>query len=152
MKIGIINYGAGNLQSVANAFKAVGADAEFITDPSDTENLSHLVLPGQGEFGDCASKLRQAGMFDTIQSWVASDQPFLGICVGYQLLFEGSDESPNTRGLGILKGNCSLFSKEDKKVPHMGWNAALPTDPSHPIWNGLGSNPYFYFGYYQLVV
>jgi len=84
-------------------------------------------------------------MFDTIKTWINEDKPFLGICVGYQLLFEGSDECPEAEGLGILKGKCTTFSNEDKKVPHMGWNAAKPADSSHPMWQGLGDNPYFYF-------
>ena len=145
MKIGIIDYQAGNLQSVANAFKAIGADACIIDSPDEVAGLTHLVLPGQGEFGDCARKLKQAGMFDVIKKWIADDKPFLGICVGYQLLFEGSDESPETKGLGILKGRCKRFAKSKLKVPHMGWNAVTPQDPDHPMWNELGDQPYFYY-------
>ena len=145
MKVAIIDYEAGNLQSVLNAFHAVGADANLITSPSELEGVTHLVLPGQGEFGDCAAKLKKAGMFDVIKSWIADDKPFLGICVGYQLLFEGSDESPEAEGLGIFKGRVKRFTESELKVPHMGWNAVKPTHPEHPMWQEMSSEPYFYY-------
>jgi imidazole glycerol-phosphate synthase subunit HisH len=145
MKIGIIDYQAGNLQSVANAFRAIGANAEIITKPVETEDLTHLVLPGQGEFGDCARKLEQAGMFAVIQDWIKLNKPFLGICVGYQLLFEGSDESPETSGLGIFKGRCKKFDDRGLKVPHIGWNAVVPCDPTQKMWHNLADKPFFYF-------
>lgn len=87
MKIGIIDYGAGNLQSVLNAFHALEADAVLITSPEELTDITHLVLPGQGEFGDCARKLEASGMTGSIKDWITADKPFLGICVGYQLLF-----------------------------------------------------------------
>ena len=146
MKVGIIDYGAGNLQSVLNAFLKIGADAELITSPDSLDSLTHLVLPGQGEFGDCSAKLKTAEMFDAVKQWISDKKPFLGICVGYQLLFEGSDESPDAEGLGIFKGQVVKFNKEaDIKIPHMGWNAVLPTEPDHPIWKGLSDIPYFYY-------
>ncbi len=146
MKVGIIDYGAGNLQSVLNAFLSIGADAELIISPDSLDKLTHLVLPGQGEFGDCSAKLKAAGMFDAVKQWIAEDKPFLGICVGYQLLFEGSDESPAAEGLGVFKGQVVKFNKEPNiKIPHMGWNAVAPTQPDHPIWNGLSDVPYFYY-------
>ena len=83
MNVGIIDYGAGNLQSVLNAFHALGAEANLITSPKDLAELTHLVLPGQGEFGDCSRKLEASGMTSPIKEWIASDKPFLGICVGY---------------------------------------------------------------------
>lgn len=145
MKVGIIDYEAGNLQSVANAFRAIGAEAEIISKPSEVAEITHLVLPGQGEFGDCATKLKKAGMFEVITQWIVEDKPFLGICVGYQLLFEGSDESPEVEGLGILKGRVVKFQESELKVPHMGWNAVKPTQPDHLMWNELGAEPYFYY-------
>ncbi len=144
-KVGIVNYGAGNLKSVENAFKAIGVQAKLITTPSELETLTHLVLPGQGEFGDCASKLKESGFFPAILEWIAADKPFLGICVGYQLLFEGSDESPDTPGLGVFRGQVKRFSQTNLKVPHMGWNAIKASQPSDPIWQGLEPNPYFYY-------
>jgi len=146
MKIGIIDYGAGNLQSVLNAFKEVGADAKLITSPEELPSLSHLVLPGQGEFGDCARKLEASGMTSPIKDWIKENKPFLGICVGYQLLFEGSDESPNSKGLGIFKGKNIKFMQETSlKIPHMGWNGITPTNPESSIWKGMNEEPYFYY-------
>lgn len=144
--IGIIDYGAGNLQSVLNAFHSIGADAMIISSPQELDLISHLVLPGQGEFGDCARKLAAAGMTEPIRQWIAADRPFLGICVGYQLLFEGSVESPSAEGLGIFKGhNVKFQSEPGLKIPHMGWNSVVPTDPTHPIWAGMDAQPYFYY-------
>lgn len=150
MKVGIIDYGAGNLHSVHNAFIAIGAEAIIITSPSELTDITHLVLPGQGEFGDCSRKLKNAGMFHIIQQWITDDKPFLGICVGYQLLFESSDESPEEPGLGIFKGQVIKFKPEPGlKIPHMGWNTIHPTQPDHPIWANLihtkAEAPYFYY-------
>lgn len=146
MKIGIIDYGAGNLQSVLNAFKEVGANASLITSPDELIGLTHLVLPGQGEFGDCARKLEASGMTQPVKDWIQQDKPFLGICVGYQLLFEGSDESPTAKGLGIFKGrNIRFTPTPGLKIPHMGWNGITPTHPEHPIWQGMSTEPYFYY-------
>ncbi len=149
MKVGIIDYGAGNLHSVHNAFIAIGADAAIISSPTELADITHLVLPGQGEFGDCSQKLKNAGMFDIIRQWISNDKPFLGICVGYQLLFQGSDESPDAEGLGIFDGKVIKFKSEPGlKIPHMGWNIVQPTEPDHPMWKDLikhGESPYFYY-------
>ena len=146
MNVGIIDYGAGNLQSVLNAFHALGAEANLITTPAELDGLTHLVLPGQGEFGDCLRKLEASGMTQPIKDWIAADKPFLGICVGYQLLFEGSEESPTSKGLGIFKGQNAKFQAEaGLKIPHMGWNGATPQQPAHPMWNGMSEEPYFYY-------
>ncbi|MFC4993191.1 imidazole glycerol phosphate synthase subunit HisH [Rubritalea tangerina] len=146
MNVGIIDYGAGNLQSVLNAFHALDADAKLITSPSELDGLTHLVLPGQGEFGDCSRKLEASGMTTPVKDWIAADKPFLGICVGYQLLFEGSEESPSAQGLGIFKGQNTKFLAEDGlKIPHMGWNGVTPTQPDHPMWQGMSKEPYFYY-------
>lgn len=145
MKVGIIDYKGGNLQSVCNAFLFLGAEVKLITAPEDATDVTHLVLPGQGAFGDCATKLKEAEMFNFIPEWISQDKPFLGICVGYQLLFETSEENPSDAGFSILKGTCKKFQSDHLKVPHMGWNAVNPSDNNHPIWEGLGKTPYFYF-------
>ena len=146
MKVGIIDYGAGNLQSVLNAFHALGAEANLITTPAELSDLTHLVLPGQGEFGDCSRKLEASGMTQPIKDWITADKPFLGICVGYQLLFEGSEESPSSKGLGIFKGQNVKFSAEPGlKIPHMGWNGVNPQNADHAMWNGMSEEPYFYY-------
>ncbi|MFC5050063.1 imidazole glycerol phosphate synthase subunit HisH [Rubritalea spongiae] len=146
MNVGIIDYGAGNLQSVLNAFHALGAEAKLITTPEELDGLTHLVLPGQGEFGDCSRKLEASAMTPPIKEWIAANKPFLGICVGYQLLFEGSEESPSAAGLGIFKGQNVRFQHEDGlKIPHMGWNGVTPQNPDHAMWKGMSKEPYFYY-------
>lgn len=143
--LGIIDYGAGNLASVQNSFLAIGIDAVIVRTSNELEGLTHLVLPGVGAFGDCAAALRKQGLADSIRNWVEADKPFLGICIGYQILFESSEETPGARGLGIFKGKVRRFSENGLKIPHMGWNEVTPTDATHPIWAGMGTNPYFYY-------
>lgn len=145
MKIGIVDYGRGNIRSVENAFLAIGADAVLITKPEELTAITHLVVPGQGEFGDCAANLKKQGMFAPIQEWAAADKPYLGICVGYQLIFDRGEESPGAEGLGILAGTVKRFPDVGLKIPHMGWNSVTLTDPSHPIWKDLPDEPFFYF-------
>ncbi|MDC0088206.1 imidazole glycerol phosphate synthase subunit HisH [Akkermansiaceae bacterium] len=144
-KVGIVDYGRGNLRSVENAFLAIGADVSVITTPEELDGITHLVVPGQGEFGDCAANLKKQGMFAPIQQWAAEDKPYLGICVGYQLIFEKGDESPDAEGLGIIAGSVKKFPSVGLKIPHMGWNSITPTDTAHPIWNELPEDPFFYF-------
>jgi len=88
MKVGIVDYGRGNIRSVENAFLAIGADTVLVTRPEQLQDITHLVLPGQGEFGDCAANLKKQGMFEAIREWTAEDKPYLGICVGYQLILK----------------------------------------------------------------
>lgn len=145
MKVGIVDYGRGNIRSVENAFHAIGADAILITSPDQLQNITHLVVPGQGEFGDCASNLKKQGMFDAIQQWTAEQKPYLGICVGYQLIFEGSDESPGAEGLAIMPGQVKRFPDVGEKIPHMGWNSVEPTHPEDPLWDEMPEHPFFYF-------
>ncbi|BDS06669.1 imidazole glycerol phosphate synthase subunit HisH [Oceaniferula spumae] len=145
MKVGIVDYGRGNIRSVENAFLAIGADVALITKPEELEDITHLVVPGQGEFGDCAANLKKQGMFTPIQEWAAADKPYLGICVGYQLIFDSGEESPGAEGLGILPGTVKRFPDVGLKIPHMGWNSVTLTDPSHPIWQDLPDEPFFYF-------
>ena len=145
MRVGIVDYGRGNIRSVENAFHAIGADAVLIRTPEELEGITHLVVPGQGEFGDCAANLKKQGMFQPICDWAAANRPFLGICVGYQLIFENGEESPGAEGFGILGGTVRRFPNVGLKVPHMGWNSVTLTDPRHPIWNGMPENPFFYF-------
>jgi len=145
MKVGIVDYGRGNIRSVENAFLAIGADVTLITQPEEMENITHLVVPGQGEFGDCAANLKKQGMFGPIQQWAADDKPYLGICVGYQLIFENGEESPDAEGLGILSGSVKRFPDVGLKIPHMGWNSVKLTDPSHPLWKDMPEDPFFYF-------
>ena len=145
MKVGIVDYGRGNIRSVENAFLAIGADTVLITSPEQLQDITHLVLPGQGEFGDCAANLKKQGMFEAIQKWTSEDKPYLGICVGYQLIFEKSVESPSTEGLAILPGTVKRFPDVDLKIPHMGWNSISPSHPDDGLWKDMPANPFFYF-------
>lgn len=145
MRVAVIDYGAGNLLSVTNALRELGADPRIVSTPDAIEGATHLILPGVGAFGDCMRGLAGRGFPDAVGEWIAGDRPFLGICLGYQLLFEGSDESPGIPGLGIFPGRVVRFRDQGLKIPHMGWNAAMPTRPDAPCWQSLGSEPYFYF-------
>jgi len=141
----VIDYGAGNLLSVTNALRQLGAEPQIAAAPDALADSGHLILPGVGSFGDCMRELTRRGFAGPIRDWIAADRPFLGICLGYQLLFEGSDESPDVPGLGIFPGRVARFAPSSLKIPHIGWNSAAPVRPEHPLWDGLGPDPYFYF-------
>ncbi len=145
INLGIIDYGAGNLRSVYNSFLAIGHKGRLISKHEEMEGITHLVLPGVGSFGDCAESLRRQKLDAPIREWIAGDRPFLGICVGYQVLFEGSEETPGIPGLAVFEGNVTRFPVNDLKVPHMGWNSLNLTAPGSPLWEGMGEHPYFYF-------
>ena len=144
-KVGVIDYGGGNIRSLIQALEKLGTSPERVTSPEQLEPLSHLFFPGQGAFGDCMKKLEGLGLVEPIFEWIQQDKPFFGICVGYQLLFEDSEESPESKGLSVLEGNVVRFREEGIKVPHMGWNSAQLRNPNLEPWIGLGLNPYFYF-------
>ncbi len=143
--LGIIDYGAGNRSSVCNSFKAADYEARLVCSEEDLAGVTHLVLPGVGAFGDCSAALFRQGLAGPLRRWVAEDKPFLGICIGYQILFESSEETPDAPGLGIFRGHVRRFSPNGLKVPHMGWNNIGLTNKADPIWDGMGHNPYFYF-------
>ena len=146
MKVGIINYGGGNLRSVINAFESLGHTPLMIDTPADLKEVTHLIFPGQGAFGQCSAQVAELDLLEPMREWIAQDRPFFGICIGYQLLFQGSDESPGDIGLATLKGQVRHFAKDTQlKVPHMGWNALALKDPQDPMWEGLPAEPYFYF-------
>ena len=145
MKVGIIDYGAGNLRSVANAVQALGIEPRLVSPPGEMEGLTHLILPGVGSFGDCMAELDKRGLTGAIRDWVASNRPYFGICLGYQILFEESVEAPGVSGLGVFRGKVQRFTEDGRKIPHMGWNSADPVNLSDPMWEGLGGEPYFYF-------
>jgi glutamine amidotransferase len=119
--IGVIDYGIGNLRSAQKALIKVGADAVLIGDPDQLKTASGIVLPGVGSFGRCADALLEGGWIPEIQRLVNEGLPFLGICVGFQLLYERSDESPGSQGLGLLGGSVSRLSGE-VRLPQIQWN------------------------------
>lgn len=145
MKLGIIDYGRGNLRSVINACRSLGYDPSVVTDASGLENLTHLIFPGQGAFGDCMENLARLNLIEPLQEWISADKPYFGICVGYQLLFTSSAESPGTKGLAVIEGDCRRFTSKDIKIPHMGWNSLSVKQKNSSSWEGLTEDPYFYF-------
>ncbi len=143
---GILDYGAGNLQSVFKAVQAVGEPCKFVRTPDDASDIRALLFPGQGHFGDSIRQLKNSGLWDLVVEWVREDRPYFGICLGYQMLFESSEESPGIKGLGLIPGKVVRFpSAPGIKIPHMGWNTVEPTDPSDPLWLGLPEEKHFYF-------
>jgi glutamine amidotransferase len=142
-KLGVINYGSGNLRSVCKALEAAGAMPSLVTGPSGLAGLDAIVVPGVGAFAHCAENLRATGLWNPVREWALSGRPYLGICLGYQLLFESSEESPGVEGLGVLKGRVVRFPDAGLKVPHMGWNT--PSKTSGPLYNGLSGDVSMYF-------
>lgn len=146
MRIALLDYGAGNLRSVANALHRLELDPVVVADASAMAGATHVVLPGVGSFGDCMAQLSARGLLGPLREWLASGRPYVGICLGYQILFEASEESPGVDGLGHLAGRVVRFAPEaGEKVPHMGWNAVAPVRPEEGVWSGLGGAPYFYY-------
>jgi glutamine amidotransferase len=141
--LALIDYGSGNIRSVENALRHEGADVQLVSEPGQLAEAHSVVLPGVGAFGDCARGLQERGLWEPLQDWLAADRPFLGICVGYQLLFEEGDESPGVRGFGFFQGRVKKFSSPGLKIPQIGWNA-LDLAP-HPLWTGLPAHPHVYF-------
>jgi len=142
--IAIIDYGVGNLFSVEKAFVKLGADVIVTSDVEEIAKADKIVLPGVGAFGDCMQNLIESGLIPTILDAVATGKPFLGICVGLQILFEGSEESPGIAGLGIIKGMVKKIYAPTLKIPHMGWNS-LEFAAVSPLFQALPKSPYVYF-------
>jgi imidazole glycerol phosphate synthase glutamine amidotransferase subunit len=146
MKTALIDYGAGNLSSVANALHALGTAPEIVSSPEGLAGADRVVLPGVGSFGDCMAQLEKRGLIDPLRGWLAAGRPYLGICLGYQILFDSSEESPGIAGLCAIPGKVVRFKDAPGiKIPHMGWNAATPSHPDEGCWSGLGATPYFYY-------
>lgn len=145
MKIALIDYGSGNLRSVQKALEACGADAALVSDPEALRGVDAIVVPGVGAFGDCANNLAKTGLWEPIKSWIAADRPYLGICLGYQLLFESSEENPGVAGLGAFAGTVKRFAPGKEKVPHMGWNDLVVKNPASGLYRGLVLPPSVYF-------
>jgi imidazole glycerol-phosphate synthase subunit HisH len=143
--IAIIDYGMGNLRSVQKGFEQVGHAATITTSPRDILSAERVVLPGVGAFEDAMQELRSRGLVEPVREVAASGRPFLGICLGLQLLFETGYEGGAHEGLGILAGEVVRFElPAGYKVPHMGWNQLAIRQPA-PIFVGLSEAPYMYF-------
>ncbi len=143
--IAIIDYDAGNLRSVEKAFAHIGAECVITRDKDVILNADKVVLPGVGSFGDAMGKLHKYDLVDVIKQVVEKKTPFIGICLGLQLLFEESDETPGVKGLGILKGKIKRIPKNgDIKIPHMGWNS-LELKGDGKLFKGIANGEYVYF-------
>lgn len=150
-KIAIIDYDMGNLKSVAKAFQNVGADVIVTRDPQTIASASKVVLPGVGAFTECMSNLKNYELIEPLHNAIRSGKPFLGICLGLQLLFEESEEFGPTPGLGFLKGSVKKFTATDLKIPHMGWNQIQKQgDPKLFRDIADGSDFYFVHSYYAV--
>ena len=148
--IAIVDYGMGNLRSVQKALQRVGADARIVDTPGELDAADKVVLPGVGAFRDAIAHLRRGGFVEPLIAAIESGRPFLGICLGLQLLFDISHEDGEQIGLGVFGGHVRRFSFEEKppaprlKVPHMGWNQLRWSTPG-PLLAGLEPGAYFYF-------
>ncbi|MEM9281229.1 MAG: imidazole glycerol phosphate synthase subunit HisH [Verrucomicrobiota bacterium] len=145
-RVGVIDYGGGNLQSVLNVLKFLEHEGTLVSSPSDFDSIDRLIFPGVGSFGDCVEDLDRKGLRQPILDWLEADRAFFGICLGYQVLFENSEESPGVEGLGFFKGSVVRFDENHGlKIPHMGWNEVSPGDRDYYIWDGAPDPLYLYF-------
>lgn len=143
--VAIIDYDAGNVKSVEKAVAALGKNVTVTRNPEEILSAKYVILPGVGAFGDAMEKLHQYGLTDTIHKVVERKTPFLGICLGLQLLFESSEESPGVDGLGILPGKIvRIPEQDDLKIPHIGWNS-LSYPNQGRLFRGVPEQSYVYF-------
>lgn len=141
--IGIIDYGAGNLFSVQKALTFLGFESTLVAEPDQLRGVNHLILPGVGCFGPAMSRLRDKGLIGPLRQWWTSQRPFLGICLGMQLLTQGSEESPGVEGLGLIEGRAAALTRG--KVPHMGWTTLNQVSPMARERLGLEERQACYF-------
>lgn len=146
--IAIVDYGVGNLYSVEKAF-AKFSDDVILTQSADViDKADKVVLPGVGAFGDCMKNFKASGLMDAVMRAVENNKPVMGICVGLQIMFEGSEESPDVKGLGIFKGMVRKINAPGLKIPHMGWNSLIINENTHVdinLFKNIRKNPYVYF-------
>lgn len=150
--IAIVDYGMGNLRSVWKAFHFLGADARLTREPRDIRDAERVVLPGVGAFRDCMANLERFGLLEPIRQAIEAGKPYLGICLGLQVLFEQSDEFGESKGLGVVRGKVVRFPKDmpwagprgHLSVPHIGWNSIQIVRPAPPLY-GIPQGAHFYF-------
>lgn len=136
MKVAVLDHGMGNLRSVAKALEVAGADVAVVAAPEAAGRARALCVPGQGIFGRCMENLARTGLAEAVRDWLESGRPYLGICLGMQILFESSEERGPIEGLGVVSGDVRRL-RGDVRVPHIGWNEVA--------WAGGGKDEYFYF-------
>ncbi len=152
MKIVIVDYGSGNLRSVQRGFDRAGYFSTISNRPADIADASHLVVPGVGAFPDCMKQLDALHLLTPITEAIKTGKPYLGICLGFQILFSEGEEFGCHPGLNIIPGKVVRFPKQGMKVPHMGWNQ-IQIEKKNPFLEGIPDGSYFYFvhSYYPLV-
>jgi imidazole glycerol phosphate synthase glutamine amidotransferase subunit len=148
--VGVVDYGMGNLHSVEKALALNGARVTVSNDPAKLDASDLLVLPGVGSFGAAMNNLKKSGLDKFVINWINQGRPYLGICLGFQLLFEASEESPHVKGLGVFKGRVIAFKPKDLKgadrqIPHMGWNTIAPAQKKSAFLTGFKKDDAFYF-------
>jgi glutamine amidotransferase len=143
--IAVVDYDAGNIRSVTKALESLGAEVRVTGDPADIEKADRIVLPGVGAFGKAAQSLVAKNLMNPLRNAIRAGKPFIGICLGMQLLYERSEENPGVRGLGVIKGRVVRFPG-GLKVPHLGWNQVLQKGSS-PVWNEIPDGSFFYFAH-----
>ena len=145
MRLGVIDYGASNIHSVARALQSLGSKVSIVDTPDKFKNIDKLVFPGQGSMGSCVIKLKETEMINPLLEAIKS-KPFLGICLGLQILFNSSEESKE-KGLGVINGCITKIkdiNKENLKIPHMGWNN-VKIEKKHKLFSGIEDKQFFYF-------
>ncbi len=142
--IALVDYGMGNLLSVAKALEHVGGIIRVVEKPSEAEGASGIILPGVGNFGDGMEHLDSRGFSPLVKRSIASGLPFLGICLGMQMLLDSSEEAPGVQGLSVFKGKVKRFPECGEKIPHMGWNS-ISMNPECPYFKGVPDGSFFYF-------
>ena len=144
--IALLDYGAGNVRSVQKALTAAGGDVRLVPNPETVAQADAVVLPGVGAFDDCINAMQRQELFEAARAFVSTGKPLLGICIGYQALFEKSEEFNScAAGLGIFEGSVVRFPDAEVKVPQIGWNEVQFTKPDCPILQGIESGSHFYF-------
>ena len=142
MKVALLDYGRGNLRSVERALAAAGAEVTRVENPARLPGMGCLVVPGQGSFGDAIQGLQERGLWQPLQDWIRSGKPYLGICLGFQILWGASEEAPGTEGLQVIPGTVRKFKTAGLKVPLIGWCEVRPTTPAKELFSG--GDRYFY--------
>jgi imidazole glycerol-phosphate synthase subunit HisH len=142
--IAVLDYGIGNLRSAEKALQHLGCDAALTTDPTVARRASGVVLPGVGAFGRCMEQLRESGLEPVVHEAVEAGKPFLGICIGMQMLFDSSEEAPGVKGLGIIPGEVRRLTVTTERLPHMGWNTVKIRTGSN-LFNGIEDGTWLYF-------
>ena len=140
----VIDYGMGNLRSVSKALEHLGGKVEIGSSGKEIRGAEKIVVPGVGAFGDAMAELEKLDLVDPLREAISEGKPFLGICLGLQLLFESSEESPGSRGLRVWNGKVQAFRSPDIKIPHMGWND-IHFEKRHPLLKGIPDGSFYYF-------